>query len=413
MASMLNSRRTIILISISLVAVMGFSLAIHHVAAYINEYGSGGTMKPGTQWYEALDYYESTSQPVTSQRFFIQSNASVDLYLLNATQFSTFSANKTLPATPSWAGINGIITEDWNVTYLHAHYGLPVINETAQKSRHVWMMVLLDNKASANGSVLINVRLGYTPLKITIDDLNVFATWLDISVFGVVSFKLLWASTRLKKIEAARKRSETVRGMGLGYMCVFGAFFLGEFRVYWNNELGGFMPTLFKITYNLTNVPINYFDLFICSLCMLVSLTFLSLTYTVEKKVKDFRYPIISYIQLVATCLFPLVFAIPAMFLFALIFLVGAIGLACALLITVYVNIAIKSTGLPRKRAIFTLLGLAIPLTCFVIREFASNTIGAWFTISLDFATIFGLLSFWYGNMKYFEKTPVVTNPDA
>ena len=36
-----------------------------------------------------------------------------------------------------------------------------------------------------------------------------------------------------------------------------------------------------------------------------------------------------------------------------------------------------------------------------------------WFTITLDFVTILGLLSFWYGNMKYLEKTPAAVAAGA
>lgn len=404
-ASILDSRQKTTITLILLLAITGFSIAIGSVAAFINEYGSGGTIKPQSQWYEALDYVESTNQPVQSQQFFVQTNASADLYLLNSTQFANYLTNKTLPANPTIQGINGIFSEDWNVTYLHQHYDLPVINETGQNSRHVWMVVLLSNPSTGNVTVQFEVRLGYTLLKKVIYDMAIFAKFLDMACFGIVSFKLLWATRKLKKSEGESKRAEIVRGMGIAYLCVFGAFFLGELRVYWEGETGGFMPYLFKINYNSTSLPISYFDLFVCFLLMLVSLTFLSLTYTVEKKVKNFRHPFISYVQLVAMCLFPFVFAYPAMFLFAIIFLVVAICIAAVLLVGVYIQVAINSEGLLRKRAIFTLLGLALPLTCFALREFVPN-VGDLLRIILDSVTICGLLFFWWGNMKYLEKPP-------
>lgn len=390
---------------------MGFSFTISSVAAIINQYGSGGTLKPGEQWYEALDYSEITNQPVTSQKFFVQTNASINLYLLDAAQFTTYMVNKTVLATPVIQGINGIFTEEWNVTFLNVTCHLPVINVSAQNSRHVWMVVLLNNTAGPGVSVQFNVRLGYTSGEQLLADLASFAKFLDMACFAIVSIKLLWATRKLRKNQEDSNRAEIVRGMGLAYLCVFGAYFIGEMNQYLGEEYGGgFQPSLFRINYNLSGLPLNYFDLSICFLLMLVSSTFLSLTYTVEKKLKNFRYPILGIIQLAATCVIPFVFALPGnmpfMFLFALFFLVIAIVLGAALIVTVYVQIAIKSSGLLRKRAIFTLLGLILPLSCFAIREFGHNTIGNWFFIILDLVTICGLLFFWWGNMKYLEKPP-------
>nr|MDO8115347.1 hypothetical protein [Candidatus Sigynarchaeota archaeon] len=380
----------------------GCSILFGSVSASLGENGSEGTIKWHEQWYEILDYGESTTISVKSQEFLVRTNASADLYLLDATEFGNYLLYTTLPS-PSRRLNASDFTEEWTVSYLNTTYGLPIINETGNY-HHVKFYILLANENAENVSVKFLVRLGYPPLKIVLNHISIFAKWLAITCFALVSSRLIIASVNLRKTEKESKRADTLLGSGLAYMFGFVAFFLGELRVYINDETGGFIPSMFHIDYNIPNFPINYFDLFICTLLMLGSLTFLALTYIVERKVKSRKIPIISYNQLVATFIFPFVFLVPALFVFAVFYLFAAIVLATAQIVTVYLHIAIKGSGILRKRAIFTLLGILLPVSCFIIRLFATNTLGDSFYTLVDLTDVFGLLCFWWGNIKFVEK---------
>jgi hypothetical protein len=416
----MDSRKTSIIILISLVAVIGFSITTSSVAAYISEYGDSGTLRPGTQFYDTLTVGEGIKPPVNNQPFTVQTNGTLELYLLNATAFAQYlsnESNSSIPSTPilpktAWlpVSVNGLFSQEWNVTYLNETYGLPIINNTGGRS--VWMMVLLANPINATSSVKFMVRLNYTQFAQFVNDLTAFTRFLDISCFGIVSIKLLWATRRLTKAEETKNRAEIVRGMGLAYLCVFTAYSIGWLQSYLDENYGPFALNPLQINFNLPHVPSNSYNLFTMLLYMLASLTFLALTYSVQKRLKNAKHPIVAYMQLVAACLFPIVFLLPLLYLVAIIYLIVALVAAAVLVITVYVQLAIKFTGIIRYRSIATLIGMVLPLGCFAIREFAPNMIGNWFFIILDMVTVCGLLFFWWGNMKYLER-PVEVAPAA
>ncbi len=373
------------------------------VAASLGTDGSRGNIMWHQQWYETIDFSESTKTNPQSQQFYVHTNASANVYIMDATEFADYIINGTLPAVPDYV-VLGEFYEQWSVSLLNSTYDLPIIEEPANNLRHVELYLVLSNENPTNTSLQFLVRLGYTPLQIFSGDLSIFIKFLAISCFALVSLLLFWKSMQIRRLEKESKHADTLRGFSIGYFFGFLAFFLGEFRVYWDSETGGFMQKLFEIRYDIANFPINYFDLFICSLLMLGSLTFLAMTYIVEKKVRNRRIPIVSYNQLIATGLIPLVFAFPPLFVFSILYLTVAIGIAAAQIIIVYLQVATKSAGRLRLRAILILLGIMLPVTCFILRLFVQNTIGNIFYIAVDSIDVFGIYCFYLGNIKFADK---------
>jgi hypothetical protein len=403
LSRLLGSRVKVRACLVGLSIIIFASCLVTGVSASLGDNGSTGTVAVHAQWVETIDLWESKGNPGKPQVFYVRTNASAHLHVLNATRFSSYLSTGVLPGTPRQV-VNGEFSEEWTVAYLNATYHVPAINDTTGQNHHVRVYIVLANENGDNITVKYLVRLGYPPLKQVLGHVSAFAKLLALTCFALLSIRLLWASFTLRKTGTELKRAGTLQGSGMAFMFGFVAFFLGELRVWMEGEMGGFMPKLFEIQYNITGFPINYFDVFICSLLMLGSLTFLALTYVVEKKVKDRRIPVITYNQLVATALFPLVFAFHELFVFSMLYLLVAISLAAAQIITVYLQVAIKNAGVLRKRAILTLLGIIIPVSCFIIRLLGSNPFGDIFYIIVDFSDVLGLLFFWLGNIKYSEK---------
>ncbi|MBN2154271.1 MAG: hypothetical protein JW839_22645 [Candidatus Lokiarchaeota archaeon] len=392
--------RTALLVSSVLLAC---SFLAGSAAARLGDNGSSGNIAWQQQWHEFIDFGESTSGSVQPRQFYVHTNASTAVYVLNATGFADYITSSSLPAIPDIV-VNGEFEEQWTVSFLNITYGLPIVDEPVNNYRHVELYLVLANENPVNTTVQFLVRIGYAPHGMFLADLSVFIKFLAVASFAIVSIMLLWKSRSIRLHEEKSKRADTLRGFGLGYFFGFLAFFLGEFRVYWESETGGFSQRLFEIRYDVVNFPIDYFDLFICTLLMLGSLTFLAMTYIVEKKVKSRRVPVVSINQLIATGLIPLVFAIPPLFIFSIVYLTVAVAIAAAQIVFVYVQLAAKSAGWLRWRSILILLGIMLPVSCFVIRLFVQNPLGSIFYIVVDSIDMLGIYLFYLGNIKYADR---------
>jgi hypothetical protein len=363
---------------------------------------SMGSIEPHGHWYEYVEYIEAPADAGKTREFYFHSNATVDIYLLNSTAFGTWLNNGTLLAPPAFASTADVV-EPWSIDFLNATRGFEV-NSTLSGSRKVVFFVLVVN--SADATVKFVARLDYKQWGTLLSEFSVFCQFLAILCFSLVSIRLLAAARSLKKEEGQANRAQSLRGFGIGYALVTAELLLAVFRVQWENNTGGFLPKLFGIEYNIPGFPISYFDLFICTILVLGSLTFFTLCYIVEKKVKGRRVPIFSYNLLVSMALVVLIFAFPPMFVFSIVYLIIALALAAAQIIVIYFALAIRSEGVMRRRSILIALGIIIPFISIAFRLFLVNSIpGLYDYRSLfELGNVVGVLCFYWGNIKYLEK---------
>ncbi len=390
-----------------LFAVLACSIAFLASAALIGRASAAlsstiGNIEPYGYWYEYAEYIENSAGAGDTREFYFHSNAKVDIYLLNTTAFGTWLNSGTLLAPPAFTNTTNVV-EQWSIDFLNATRGFE-IDSTSQGSRKIVLFVLVLN--SADVTVKFVARLGYKQWDVLLNEFTAFCQFLAVLCFALVSIRLLMAARSLKKEEGQENHVQSLQGFGIGYALVTAELMLAIFRAYWETNTGGFLPKVFDIEYNIPNFPISYYDLFICIILVLGSLTFFTLCYIVEKKVKGRRIPVFAYNLLVSMAFLVLVFAFPDMFIFTIVYLVVALVLAAAQIIVIYLTLAIRSAGIMRRRSVLIALGIIVPFISIAFRLFLVSAIPGLYDYRsiFELGNVLGVLCFYWGNIKYLEK---------
>ncbi len=185
-----------------------FFVGIFAVMSYVSASGwidQNTTVNPGSYYVDSFQFGQ-TSQNV---QFFVSSNTTVDIYILNGTAMGTFLTSGNLPA-PNFPNTQ-LATEWWNLTYIASRYDLN-ISHYSDGSDFVVFYILVVNTGNDYANII--VRLGYLPVNDLQDNLETFLHNASIVAFGYVAFKLLSDSAKAKKENDLMKAS-ILRGYGL------------------------------------------------------------------------------------------------------------------------------------------------------------------------------------------------------
>ena len=369
-----------------------FFVGIFAVMSYVSASGwidQNTTVNPGSYYVDSFQFGQ-TSQNV---QFFVSSNTTVDIYILNGTAMGIFLTSGNLPA-PNFPNTQ-LATEWWNLTYIASRYDLN-ISHYSDGSDFVVFYILVVNTGNDYANII--VRLGYLPVNDLQDNLETFLHNASIVAFGYVAFKLLSDSAKAKKENDLMKTS-ILRGYGLGITLLFTEFILADIRSYWSHEIGGFSNT-YQIILNLPkNFPISTYDPFIATIFFLAAGDFMFLSYIVEKNIRQRKIPWISYNLILAGVLSWLVFLIPTAALGLFIYLLASLMLAIIQIPLVYIQVIVQNEGIVRTRALMILLGILIPTIALIMQEFVQSTIGPLWDIIWNLLLIFGMLLFYRGNV--------------
>lgn len=357
----------------------------------------GGIIDPGTSRAYPVHIEEVDD---VDRIFAVESNATINIHVLNATTMAAFLLDGTLP-TPAVAQTTSF-TETWNRSVLADKYDI----EGFVNARGATVMsfhVVIEN----NNSVLtarVAVRLGYRTLERTMEDISIFVKFFAIVMFfatAVLLFKRWKEEIKLGN----DIKGKVLRDFGIGYMFAGINFFLGEFRVYWEREIGVPPANLFRVNLNIPNFPIDYFDEYIFIILVFAALTFVFLGYTVEKNVRHRKIPFVTY-NLIISALGSLgIFLFQELAFVFFLYFIGSLLLAIVQIAIIYGQVIAQNTGSIRRDATFVLLGIVVPATSFILRLFIPQLLentdigGGAIRALIDAGTIIGLWLFFRGNM--------------
>ena len=145
-----------------------FFVGIFAVMSYVSASGwidQNTTVNPGSYYVDSFQFGQ-TSQNV---QFFVSSNTTVDIYILNGTAMGNFLTSGNFPA-PNFPNTQ-LATEWWNLTYIASRYDLN-ISHYSDGSDFVVFYILVVNTGNDYANII--VRLGYFPVNDLQDNLETF-----------------------------------------------------------------------------------------------------------------------------------------------------------------------------------------------------------------------------------------------
>jgi hypothetical protein len=328
-------------------------------------------------------------------------------YLLNTTQMGEFLSNGTITGTQLCAGLT-IFSVVLNITVLENVYHVPVETDANHNPSVEFYVVVLDTGPGVSTTL---IRFNYDPSTPFTQTFAPFFDWCAIfgfAIVGIIFIKRAWTVRReaLAEQVPVPTKAQILIGYGFAFLVMFADFMLTQIREMVSIEYGGFIIKIASFPVNNPNFPSNFYDLSIAALFALAGATLMLISYVVETKIRNRKYPIVTIIQVAAIALIMLVLAIPSLLIFAVFFLVASILLAIGQIIVIYFVIIHKNAGQVRRNAIYVLLGILIVVACFVLRVFGQpwGAGNPWYFSEVDWCFLVGLVLFYLGNLRTLNR---------
>ncbi|MFX0098788.1 MAG: hypothetical protein ACFFCS_04345 [Candidatus Hodarchaeota archaeon] len=344
------------------------------------------TVQPGDFWR-----YETRISTNDSLDFVVKTDGNFSIWFLNATDYASFILNNVTPGVPpTFKTLDGELDQYSSVPDVHvistklsakilnaSPYYLPLNVTDASKPDElgIFLYIVVQNHDSIERRILIQLD----PAPYFLSHLVGFT---KLSTIAVQTILMIWLFFSIK--EAKRDKEERLIKSYVAWSWAF-TFALASklvmeaahyydrdvgFYLYPQDRLQGvFVSIIFPSAVN-TAVPTVIF-------MMALAGAIVGYLYVVEKVLKN-KKPILTLNLLIAAGVMPLALVLPESpaigpFTWADILVIywmisGIIGLV--LIISTYINVAVKAKGKWKKKAIFTMFGIILPIAFTLLEHF-------------------------------------------
>jgi hypothetical protein len=320
--------------------------------------------------YENFSFSDTEPVPFT-----VQTAGNVSIWFLAPAEFvPLMNLNGSINITTAPADLNSIrdgtlvngvytIERQWTMSYLNTTYDLPIqvtVSADGKTSSSVNVYMIVQNHGPGAQRVMIQLE----PSSTLLDHLDLSTKWMIVFLmFGLV-FWLFWSARENSKSPEKQHKAKMYYGFAAGFGFGLAARVFGEIVHYTETDAvlyvfpqdkmqGSIGSLLFGIRANTAIYPVI--------LLMLLSLAFVGFSYIVEKIVKN-RKPILTVNLIAAAVSAPFILAFPGATDIIILYIIASIGLAAATILIVYVTVAKSTSGAIRRQAIYTMIGVVLPI---------------------------------------------------
>jgi hypothetical protein len=260
---------------------------------------------------------------------------------------------------------NGVYTieQQWTMSYLNTTYGLPIITTTSEDgktSSSVNIYMIVQNHGPGAQRVMIQLE----PASLFLSHVNISTKWMIVFLMSALVFWLFWSAKENSKSPERLHKAKMYYGFAAGFGFGLAARVFGEFIHYMEQDAVLYLFPQDKLQGTIGSLLFggrSNTSISSVILLMLLSLAFVGFSYIVEKIVKN-RKPIITFNLIIAAGSAPFILAFPEATDAIIGYIIASIGLAAANVIIVYVTVAKSTSGVIRKQAIYTMIGVILPI---------------------------------------------------
>ncbi|MEX2682442.1 MAG: hypothetical protein Q6373_012645 [Candidatus Sigynarchaeota archaeon] len=319
-------------------------------------------------FWDAFAFGEQQPVPFT-----VKSAGNVSIWILTPTEFAPLLHDNGTCQVPSVAAdlntitdgslVNGVyvIQQQWTVDFLNITYGLPKYTPSSAGARpSVYVYLVLQNHGPGDQRVLIQVK----PVLEFVSHLSISLKWLMIYINAVLVIWLFWNGHACTRSETQKNKARMYYGFGAGFGFGMAARIIGETVHYYDRDVGLYLfpqdrlqGTIASVIFNsqaTTAIPATLF-------VILLALAFVGFSYIVEKIVKN-RKPVFTVNLIVAAAVAPFMLVLGDYTDIILGYVMVSIVLALLNVMLVYIAVARSSSGILRRQAIYTMVGVLIPV---------------------------------------------------
>lgn len=344
------------------------------------------TVQPGDYWnVERLFSSEDPTELV------VKSQANISIWFLNVTEYANFLVNNDTSGKPAtfntledgtidqYSTIPGVyvIREQLSVDILNATpYNLPKeVTNPSDGTESVYLYVVAQNHDSTEAKFMIHLE----PKPYFLDHLRSFMKFSSI-VVQIMLIIWLFFSIKEAKRDNEEHRIKSYAGWGFGFTLALVSKLIMEAAHYYDRDVGLFLypqnrlqgaivSVLFPSAVN-TAIPTVIF-------LMTFGGAFIGYIFVIEKVIKD-KKPILTVNLAIASCLMPLIWVLPETPVagpvtwadILTLYLLASVIIGLVMVFTTYINVALKTTGNLRRKAIFTMLGVVLPMAFQILEHF-------------------------------------------
>ncbi len=388
-----------------------FSMVLAVFVIFPSNVGAIIEAKPELQqdalYWDYISFGETQAVPFT-----VKTTGNVSIWFLTPVEFSPLLPDNGSLITPSGAAnlnsiddgtlSNGVYTieQQWTVAFLNITYGLPITEKQGADGKNssvVNLYIVIQN----HGPGTLNVMIQLKPISEFLNHLSISTKWMMIFIMFALVVWLLWNGRTSAKSEERKHKANMYYGFGIGFGFGLAARIVGEFTHYYDRDVGLYLFPQDRLQGSIASVLFgSKASTAIPSVIFLImlSLAFVGFSYIVEKIVKN-RKPFFTVNLIVAAAVAPLTLVIPEVTDIIIIYIIASIGLAIVNVMIVYITVAKSTSGALRRQAIFTLVGVILPVVFQVFDGLI--TFGAIMNaadikaIVLNSLVVFGLLLFY------------------
>ncbi|MBN2150122.1 MAG: hypothetical protein JW839_01625 [Candidatus Lokiarchaeota archaeon] len=352
------------LLAFSIVSVLSIFLA-SNTAAIVE---TKPEIKEGGLYWEYVSFGEVNPVPFT-----LKTAGNVSVWLLTASEFDPLLLDNGTCLAPAIAAdlntvddgvlVNGVYTieRQWNVELLNATYGLPKATPPGEGAKPtVYFYLVLQNHGPGDQRVMVQLK----PVLYFLNHLSVSTKWLQIFLNATLVIWLLWSGFTYAKSETQKNKARMYYGFGAGFGFGLAARVVGETIHYYDRDVGLYLFPQDRLEGGIAGVIFNSAATTAIPavlLVMLLSLAFVGFSYIVEKIVKN-RKPVFTVNLIIAAAATPLVLFFGEYTDYILGYVMISIILALVNVLLVYIAVARSTSGDLRKQAIYTMIGVIIPV---------------------------------------------------
>jgi hypothetical protein len=354
---------------------------------------------------ENLSFGDNQSSPFT-----LKTDGNISVWFLTPIEFAAILlANGSISHPVGPADLNSIINgtlsngeytivQPWTMTFLNETYGLPIMQMVGEKITYsipFYMVVL--NHGPGEHRVFLQLK----PVIALWYHLNISTKWMIVFLMSALVVWLLWTGYGYTKSPDLKHKAKMYYGFGVGFGFGLAARLLGEFNHYYDRDVGLYLYPQERLQGNIASLLLGGgANTAIPSVLLITMLTlaFVGFSFIVEKIVKN-RKPILTANLIVAAAVVPFLLVFPELTDIIITYVIISIVLAVVNIIIVYLVVAKNTSGMIRKQAIFTLIGVIVPI---VFQLFGSALKLGTFPNSADIQgilynsiVVFGLLLFY------------------
>ncbi|MFX0103791.1 MAG: hypothetical protein ACFFCS_29785 [Candidatus Hodarchaeota archaeon] len=382
------------------------------------------TVQPGDYWHK-----ETSISTNDSKELVIKSTANFSIWFLNVSEYADFLVDDTINISAIPADFNtfadgeidtteavqgvyvireGLTSEAFNAS----PYNLPleVTNPAEPTKLGVYLYVVVQNHDLADEQVIM---IMFDPKPYFLDNIRVF---FKIGGMALQLILVIWLFFSIKEAKRDKEehRIKSYTAWGFGFTLALISKVIMEAAHYYDRDVGLYLypqnrlqgalvSVIFPSAVN-TAVPTAIF-------LMTFGGAFIGYIFVIERLIKK-KKPILTVNLAIAAGLMPLVWVLPedpvlGPLTYADIFtmyLLASVIIGVVMVFLTYINVAVKTTGALRKKALFTMLGVILPMLFQILEHFdllpkTIPDVSVWKTVLAQSLVMLGFI-FFYKAMK-------------